>query len=265
MNSSASSSNNKNSISTTALEGEGYIKTAAHNYGKGYAQTLIFVVIFLLNRNHTRSIIHLTTHYSCFFIVIIICYLFMNILHTHKVSRKAHLYGAKNVEMKGKGIIYPHVMIRGDFGVPIRIGRYVSIGKGTILRPPSCYYYLDQQQQQHKFLPMWIGSFTTIGQDCIIEASTIGESVKIGSNVILGKRSVLKDCVYVESNTIVPPDMILPPFSIVSGTPARIMSNNRQVPESALTDFATDATNLYNSFVDDQQQQLSNTKHNNDL
>jgi dynactin-5 len=149
-----------------------------------------------------------------------------------------------NIEMKGKGIIYPEVMIRGDFG-PVRIGRYVCIGSGTIIRPPSYY----GSENQHKFLPIWIGSYTSIGENCIIESSSIGESVKIGSNVVLGKRSIIKDCVYVESNTVVPPDMALPPFSIVSGSPARI-SSSRSVPESALTDFTIDASNLYKSFVE---------------
>lgn len=151
--------------------------------------------------------------------------------------------------MKGKGIVYPDVMIRGDFGVPIRIGRYVCVGEGSIIRPPSYYSSIDQ----HKFLPVWIGSYTTIGPNCIVESSSIGESVKIGTNVVLGKRSIIKDCVYVESNTVVPPDMILPPFSIVSGVPARITSSS--VPESALTDFMTDAASLYNSFVEQLQKQ----------
>jgi len=161
------------------------------------------------------------------------------------------LYGANHIEMKGKGIIYANVMLRGDFGVPIRIGRYVSIGKDTILRPSS----ICLLQEQPKFLPMWIGSYTKIGQNCIIEATTIGESVQIGNGVLLGKRTVVKDCAYIKSNTILPPDMIVPPFSIVSGTPARILTE--KVPESALIDFPTIATTHYNTFVDDQQNAVS--------
>ena len=36
-------------------------------------------------------------------------------------------------------------------------------------------------------------------------------------------RCILKDFVFVENGARIPPDMVIPPFSIVSGSPARIV------------------------------------------
>ena len=43
---------------------------------------------------------------------------------------------------------------------------------------------------------------------------------------------MLKDFVRIEDGTTVPPDMVIPPFSIVAGSPAKIVG---EVPEGTVT------------------------------
>ena len=45
-------------------------------------------------------------------------------------------------------------------------------------------------------------------------------------------RCILKDFVHVEAGTVIPADVVVPPFSIVSGSPARIVG---EVPEGCVT------------------------------
>lgn len=45
-------------------------------------------------------------------------------------------------------------------------------------------------------------------------------------------RCILKDFVFVENGARIPPDMVIPPFSIVSGSPARIVG---ELPVGSVT------------------------------
>ena len=59
-------------------------------------------------------------------------------------------------------------------------------------------------------------------------------------------RCILKDHVKVESGTVIPPDMVIPPFSIVSGSPAKISG---EVLESATTLAQVDAVARFKAFI----------------
>ena len=58
-------------------------------------------------------------------------------------------------------------------------------------------------------------------------------------------RCILKDHIIVEPGSVVPPDMVIPPFSIVSGSPARIVG---EVQESASTLAQVEAVSRFKSF-----------------
>ena len=79
---------------------------------------------------------------------------------------------------------------------------------------------------------MYIGRYTLIGNDCVIESAYIGMGCKIGNNCVISPCVILKDFVTVENDTVVPPDLVVPPFAIVSGNPGRIIGEN---PESVAT------------------------------
>lgn len=112
----------------------------------------------------------------------------------------------------------PGVIIRGDFE-KICIQRYSFIDENTIIRPS----YTNETPL--RYIPLMIGKYTKIGKNNLIESATIGRGCVIGDNCILSSRTILKDYVRVEDNTVVPPDMVVPPFSVIAGSPARIVAD----------------------------------------
>lgn len=168
---------------------------------------------------------------------------------THNyVSRAASVHGARNVEMKGKSVVLPHVHIRGDLG-RVRIGRYCRIAVGTVLRPP----YAQTEPGPDgavRFIPLVVGSNSRIGSRCVIEAAAVGSSVFIGDGCVLSKRVIVKDCCRIEDGTVLPPDAVIPPFSVVAGCPGRIVG---ELPESAAVDLVDESVDEYTAFVQGQE------------
>jgi len=94
---------------------------------------------------------------------------------THNyVSRRAIIDGAKQVEIRGRSIIFEKVKVCGDLSI-IKIGRYVEIGSSTLLEPSQNPYNQDNNNSK-KYIPMIIGSHTHIGKECTIQAAAIGSS-----------------------------------------------------------------------------------------
>ena len=96
-----------------------------------------------------------------------------------------------------------------------------------------------------RFIPLHIGKYSAIGENCVIESAVIGQGCIIGNNCVLSKRSMLKDYITVLDNSVVPPDMVIPPFSIVAGCPAKIVANNA---ESLATTSQAEAKHRYKVF-----------------
>lgn len=153
--------------------------------------------------------------------------------------------------MKGKSTIHPKVHIRGDFS-NIRIGRYCSIGRDTIIRPPSYQTNLKSDGNVIQFLPLLIGNHTRIGSNCVIESASIGSCVHIAHNVVISKRVIIKDCCYIEEGTVIPADTVIPPFSRVRGCPGNIVVGDPylDIPESVATTFVEECIDEFTHFVD---------------
>mmetsp|Transcript_13399 Transcript_13399/g.19166 ORF Transcript_13399/g.19166 Transcript_13399/m.19166 type:complete len:216 (+) Transcript_13399:44-691(+) len=182
------------------------------------------------------------------------------------VSRQANLYGPKNVVLLGKTVIQPGCIIRGDFESMITVGRYCHFENGTILRPSytllpptktskdkTSISALSSSQQiddwSVQYLPMFIGSHTRIGSNCVIEAASIGSNVRIGKDCVISPRAIVKDVCIVEDDTVIPPDMVVPPFSRVRGKPGRIVEHS--LPESAAIELEKVAVTSFRQFVRD--------------
>eukprot|EP01041_Mallomonas_annulata_P013278 gene13278-28119_t len=155
------------------------------------------------------------------------------------VSRKAIIFQPEQVELPGgRCIIKPGVIIRGDLA-PVQIQRYCIIGEDTVLRPSYTI------AKTFKFIPLTIGKYTSIGKNCVIESAIIGTGCEIGDDCVLSMRCILKDHVKVESGSVVPPDMVVPPFSILAGSPAKIVG---EVHESVTTLAQVEAVSRFKAF-----------------
>jgi dynactin-5 len=158
------------------------------------------------------------------------------------VSRKAQIVKPAAVELPGgRCIVCDDVVIHGDLA-PVQINKYSRVGKGTVLRPCHIVTTKPGEASTIRFVPMTIGSHTSIGSDCIIEAAVIGMGCTLGDGCIISPRAVLKDFVRVEDNAVVLPDAVLAPFSIVAGRPGVVVGEQ---PESASTLAVTDAVKAY--------------------
>ncbi|KAI8054374.1 putative dynactin Arp1 p25 subunit RO12 [Syncephalis plumigaleata] len=139
----------------------------------------------------------------------------------NKVSRSCFISGSQNIILGGKTIIHSNCVIRGDLrrigaghAVVVAIGRYCTLGAGSVIRPPYKTY-----KGQFSYYPMKIGEHTIIGEGSIIESASIGSYVHIGKNCIIGRFAIIKDCVRIEDNTVIPPNSVIASFSVYAGSP----------------------------------------------
>lgn len=153
------------------------------------------------------------------------------------ISRKATIYKPQSLELPGgKVFISDAAHLRADLA-PIQLHKYAFLEAAVILRP-------GLMAQAVQFIPMTIGSHTSIARESIIIAASIGMGCVIGSRCILGARCILKDYVRILDDTVIPPDMVLPPFAIVGGCPGAILGF---APETVAIEVQADAVDRYNA------------------
>merc|ERR1719456_1127655 len=150
----------------------------------------------------------------------------------NRVSRRAVLCGTQNIQLSGRSLIQPKVMLRGDLAV-LRIGKFVIVGDGCVLRPPYKRY-----KGSVIYLPMAIGDYVTFGCNTVVSATCIGSCVRVGENCVISKRCILRDNSMLLPNSCLPPDSVVPPFTIFGGNPATYQGD---LPEAFL-DLQKEAT-----------------------
>ena len=143
--------------------------------------------------------------------------LYIQTTSNNYVSRKAIIDGAKQVELKGRSILVDGVHIRGDLA-PVRIGRYCWVDSNTLIQPPPQMgeHGENTSTNTNLYVPVSLGSHTSIGKDCVLEAAAVGSLCWIADNVKLSARSIVKDCCVVVEHTVIPADAVIPPFTFVS-------------------------------------------------
>mmetsp|Transcript_79537 Transcript_79537/g.233838 ORF Transcript_79537/g.233838 Transcript_79537/m.233838 type:complete len:208 (+) Transcript_79537:149-772(+) len=158
----------------------------------------------------------------------------------NKVSRQSVLCGSQNISLAGKSIVKPGVILRGDLQL-LRIGKFVIIGEGSVLRPSYKKY-----KGSFAFFPMTIGDYVTIGPRSVISAAQIGSCVDIGEDCVISKRCVLKENSVILPGTVLPPDTVVPPLTVFGGSPGRYLGD---LAESSQVLQKQRATMTYKRFV----------------
>eukprot|EP01134_Creolimax_fragrantissima_P003013 CFRG3013T1 len=164
------------------------------------------------------------------------------VVHTKgiKYSRKSNLRGLANLIISGQNLFLHGSVARGDLAV-INTGKYVYLGTDSVLHPPYKQFrgVLSYFRQQ-------IGDYVVIEEGSVINAAVVGSYVHIGKSVVIGQRCIIKDCVRIEDGAVLPPDMIVAPFSIVSGSPAKITGRCLECEQELAQQFAIEK---YDQFV----------------
>jgi carbonic anhydrase/acetyltransferase-like protein (isoleucine patch superfamily) len=124
---------------------------------------------------------------------------------------------AGDIELAEGVSIWHNATLRADVNA-IRIGRYTNIQDNAILHEDS-----GRGTGLEDGLPTLVGDYVTVGHGAILHACTIEDYCLIGmgaillDGVVIGRGSVLGAGALVTKNTVIPP------FSVVLGSPARII------------------------------------------
>lgn len=115
----------------------------------------------------------------------------------------------------------------------------------------------------HSYYPMKISDYVSIGENCIIEAASIGSMVKIGKNCIIvrwqlamvsfgladrhgqGRFAIIKDCAVIEDDTVIAAGTVVPSMTRFSGSPGRLVG---EIPENSPELFEAEARTYYAEF-----------------
>ena len=127
----------------------------------------------------------------------------------------------------GEGVsIWNNVTIRADLN-SIHIGRYTNVQDGSVV-------HIDRPRPDQ---PEWgkvvIGENVTIGHGAIVHACTIEDACLIGMGAIVLDGAVIGKGSIIGAGALVPPNAKIPPFSMVLGTPGKVI---KTLPEESLED-----------------------------
>ena len=135
---------------------------------------------------------------------------FPTIAKNVSISSSAKIIGNSNIKKNTK--ILDNVIIRGD-------GEKIEIGENCLFEKRSTVHVASDL----------LG--TKIGNNCVIEQYAIIHACLIGNNVKVGENSVVMDGSAVGDYSIILPDTLIPPgknfdrFSLISGSPAKLIRN----------------------------------------
>ena len=122
--------------------------------------------------------------------------------------------------------IWNHATLRGDINA-IRVGKYSNIQDG-------CVVHVDRPRPDQ---PGWgatiIGEYVTVGHGAILHACTLEDACLIGMGAIVLDGAVIGRGAIVGAGAVVTPNTIIPPFSLVLGTPGKVV---KTLPEESIAE-----------------------------
>jgi carbonic anhydrase/acetyltransferase-like protein (isoleucine patch superfamily) len=127
--------------------------------------------------------------------------------HLAYIDMTARVHG--KVEIAEGASLWPYAVIRAE-GFHVRVGRYTNIQDHVMVHVGYAK-------------PTIIGDYCSITHRVVLHGCTIGDNCLIGigatvmDGAIIGENSIIGGHSYVADN------MIIPPYSIVMGTPAKVV------------------------------------------
>ncbi len=136
---------------------------------------------------------------------------------------------------EGSSVWY-NAVIRGDVHHVI-IGRYSSIQDGTLIHEDS-----GRGSGLAGGLPTVVGDYVTVGHGVILHACRVEDYALIGMGAIVMDGAVIGKGAVVGAGALVTKNTVIPPFSLVLGSPARVV---KTLPESSLEQRKEQAMHYY--------------------
>ena len=136
---------------------------------------------------------------------------------------------------EGSSVWY-NAVIRGDVH-DVAVGRYTSIQDGTLIHEDS-----GRGSGLEGGLPTVVGDYVTVGHGVILHACRVEDYALIGMGAIIMDGAVIGRGAVVGAGALVTKNTVVPPFSVVLGSPAKVV---RTLPESSLEQRREQAMHYY--------------------
>ena len=121
--------------------------------------------------------------------------------------------------------IWYNCVVRADVNA-VRIGRFSNIQDNSTIHEES-----PRAGHNDSGYPTLLGDFVTVGHGCILHACTIEDYCLIGMGAIILDGAVIGKGSIVGAGAVVTKGTIIPPFSVVLGTPGKVV---KTMPENSL-------------------------------
>ena len=146
--------------------------------------------------------------------------------------------------------IWYNAVIRGDVH-DVVIGRNTSIQDGTLIHEDS-----GRGSGLDGGLPTVVGDYVTVGHGVILHACRVEDYALIGMGAIIMDGAVIGKGSVVGAGALVTKNTVIPPFSLVLGSPAKVV---KTLPESSLEQRGEQAMH-YHGLAQDHRRMLANLK-----
>lgn len=146
------------------------------------------------------------------------------ILHDQSfVAAGAVLIG--DIQLGEGANIWYNCTVRADVNY-VRIGRFSNIQDNSVIHEESPHEGKNGN-------PTLIGDYVTVGHGCILHACTIEDFCLIGMGAVVLDGAVIGKGSIVGAGAVVTKGTVIPPFSVVLGTPGKVV---KTLPESSLAE-----------------------------
>jgi carbonic anhydrase/acetyltransferase-like protein (isoleucine patch superfamily) len=122
-----------------------------------------------------------------------------------------------NVTVGADSTIWPHAVLRGDYGF-IEVGARTSIQDGTVIHCTA-------------ELPTLVGSDCVVGHLAHLECCVVQDGALVGTGSIVLHRAVVESGALVGAGAVVPNGMVVPSGSMALGVPARLRPDSVDTAE----------------------------------
>ena len=113
-----------------------------------------------------------------------------------------------DVRVGSEATVWPHAVLRGDFGM-ILVGERSSVQDGTVIHAVPGF-------------PTTVGAGCVVGHIVHLEACTLEDECLVGSGSVVLHYAVVGQGATVGANAVVPNGMKIPPGALAIGVPATI-------------------------------------------
>jgi carbonic anhydrase/acetyltransferase-like protein (isoleucine patch superfamily) len=128
--------------------------------------------------------------------------------------------------------IWYNTVIRGDVK-NIIIGSYSNIQDNSTIHSDS-----GRDTGFADGLPTIVGAYVSVGHNCVLHACTIEDFCLIGMGAIIMDNAVIGKGSVIGAGAVIPRSAVIPPFSVVVGTPGKIIRVNEENTLQARMDQA---------------------------